>query len=89
MLKPNEIQEIENLAYRYMLKHEIATIICLSEEVIFSEQEAINAFNKGRLLRKADLNGKIIELSNQLSSPAILLETKLSDETFLNDKLNK
>lgn len=89
MLKPNEIQEIENLAYRYMLKPEIATIICLSEEVIFSQQDAINAFNKGRLLRKADLNGKIIELSNQLSSPAILLETKLSDETFLNDKLNK
>ena len=89
MLNVIHLEEIESYAYRYMLKSEIEIILGVSSDIWLDEIEANNAFVRGRLKRKADLNGKIIELANQLSSPAILLEKNLSDETFLNDKLNR
>lgn len=89
MLDDKLLEDIETYAYRYMLKSEIEIILGATSDIWIDEVEAVNAFNRGRLKRKADLNGKIIELSNQLSSPAILLEKTVSVETFLNDKLSK
>lgn len=90
MLSDDQLTEIELLAYRYMLKSEIATIMFHSScDLLFKQQSAINAFEKGRLKRKAEYNGKIIELSNQLSSPAMNIEAKIAEDTFLRDKLQK
>ena len=89
VLTEADIAEIERLAYLYMSHNDIATILGCKEDDILYKEEAINALNKGRLLRKAEFNGNVIALSNQLSSPSMAIEAKIAEETYLRDKLNK
>lgn len=84
-LTTEQLAEIEELAYCYMLRDQIKIIVDC--ELSFSDDKAELAFQKGRLKRKAEFNSKIIQLSNQLSSPAMTIETKIAEDTFLRDKL--
>lgn len=83
-----KLDEIELLAYRYMLKDEIILIAELNQDEA-SSMEFEKAFLTGRLKRKADFNGKLIALSDQLSSPAMNIENQLAAETALKDKLSR
>lgn len=85
----NEIlEEIELLAYRYMLKDEIIIITEIDEQQSQSP-EFDKAFKTGRLKRKADFNGKLIALSDQLSSPAMNIENQLAADTAVKDMLSR
>ncbi len=88
MLSEEQITEIEELAYCYMTLDEITIIIEASEDDI-NHNDALLAFKKGRLKRKAEFNSKLIQLSNQLSSPAMNIENDLAKETYLKDALRK
>lgn len=81
-----KLEEIQQLAYRYMSKSEIATIAQV-DLMGFSDEGSplYQAFLKGRLIRKAEYNKSVIDLSNQLSSPALLIESKIAEQTYLND----
>ncbi len=80
------LQEIEELAYCYMKLDEI-TIITEIQAELMAKPEFMLAFKKGRLKRKAEFNSKLIQLSNQLSSPAMNIESEIAKETYLNDQL--
>jgi hypothetical protein len=86
-LNPDLLMEIEEFAYLYLSKTEIALVTGLSDETKLSDTEdpAGIAFLKGRIRRKAQFHKSITSLSDQLSSPAMAIENKLALETFLND----
>jgi hypothetical protein len=85
-LTAEELTEIENFAYCYMLRPEIALLVGTDITLISDiEHPAGIAFVKGRLRRKAEFNMNLIQLSKQLSSPAMQIEAKLSADTYLND----
>lgn len=79
------LQEVEDLAYCYMQRDQI--VIITDCELDFGNDKVELAFQKGRLKRKAKFNMKIITLSDQLSSPAMTIESKIAEETFLRDEL--
>lgn len=87
MTLSNEIlKEIEDLSYRYMLVEEISIITDVSIDDLMAEgTEARKAFLRGRLMRKAEFNESLIQLSKQLSSPAMMMENKLAEGTRIND----
>ena len=81
-----EIKEIENFAYRYLSRQEVSIITGVPlEKLIGQETEESLAFLRGRLIRKAEFHESIIQLSKQLSSPAMQIEQKIAEQTFLND----
>lgn len=84
MVTPEILKEIEELAYCYMLRDQIAIIVECNLD--FDDHAVDQAFQKGRLKRKAEFNSKLIQLSNQLSSPAMNIESKIADETYLRDR---
>lgn len=80
------LKEIETFAYQYLTREEISMITGVEVESLRDlENEAGQAFMKGRLLRKAEYHQSVINLSKQLSSPAMLIESKIATETYLND----
>jgi len=81
------LKEIEDFAYRYLEKSEIALVTGVPLVKIDDESslEGI-AFLKGRLLRKAKFNESIIKLTDQLSSPAMAIELKIADAITINDR---
>lgn len=80
------LKEIETFAYQYLTREEISIITGVKIELLRDlEDEAGKAFMKGRLLRKAEYHQSVINLSKQLSSPAMLIESKIAAETYLND----
>jgi|GEM_PF-1222194 len=80
------LSEIQGFAYKYLLKNEIALITGVSlDHLNDPEHPAGIAFLKGRYLRKAEFNGNIIQLSKQLSSPAMAIEHKIAESAYLND----
>lgn len=81
------LKEIEDFAYRYLEKSEIALVTGVPVENIDDEssKEGI-AFLRGRLLRKAKFNESIIKLTDQLSSPAMAIELKIADAININDR---
>lgn len=87
-LTPEQLAEIEEFAYKYLSREEIALVLELPDPTVFDDEESpvFVAFWKGRLKRKAKFNASIIELSDQLSSPAQAIEIKLAEKTALNDK---
>lgn len=86
MHSDEQLKEIEIFAYQYLTREEIEIITGISSELLRNlESDAGKAFMKGRLLRKAEYHQSVIDLSKQLSSPAMLIESKIAQETYLND----
>ena len=86
MHSEEELKEVETFAYQYLTREEIEIITGISSELLRNlECEVGKAFIKGRLLRKAEYNQSVINLSKQLSSPAMLIESKIAEQTYLND----
>lgn len=80
------LKEIETFGYQYLTREEISMITGVEVESLRDlENEAGKAFMKGRLLRKAEYHQSVINLSKQLSSPAMLIESKIAEQTYLND----
>lgn len=79
-------EEIEYYAYRYLDKKEISIITgALLECLDDSAHPVGRAFLSGRYKRKAEFHDSIIQLSKQLSSPAMQIEQKIAEQIFLND----
>lgn len=86
MLSEDILNEIQTFAYQYLTREEISIITGVEDESLRDlENEAGKAFMKGRLLRKAEYHQSVINLSKQLSSPAMLIESKIAEQTYLND----
>ncbi|RYE26849.1 MAG: hypothetical protein EOP45_03100 [Sphingobacteriaceae bacterium] len=83
-----QLQEIEDFAYKYLEKFEIAFILQLPDPRVLEDDlhPAYIRFRIGRLKRKAEYNHTVIKLSDQLSSPAQAIEAKMAERIFLNDK---
>lgn len=80
------LKEVESLAYRYMSIDEIALITGVPVgDIADGETPTGTAFLRGRLMRKAEFNESLIQLSKQLSSPAMMMENKLAESTRIND----
>lgn len=80
------LKEIEEFAYAYMSKAETAIFAECDIELLNDEENPIGkAFLIGRLRRKVKFNQVVIALSDQLSSPAMAIELKLAEQTYLND----
>jgi hypothetical protein len=83
------LDEVTDFAYKYLLIPEISTITDIPKELFKEDDHPVRlAFLKGRYLRKAEFNGSLITLSKQLSSPAMAIEHKVAESTFLNDSKN-
>jgi hypothetical protein len=82
------LKEIEEFAYSYLEKKEIALIAGIKDLSVFNDEDnpVYVAFMTGRLKRKAKFNQNVIQLSDQLSSPAQNIESKLAETIYLNDK---
>lgn len=87
-LTAEHLAEVEEFAYKYMSREEIALIMEIEDPASFDDEESrlFIAFWKGRLKRKAKFNGSVIALSDQLSSPAQAIEIRLAEKTAMNDK---
>ena len=78
--------DVEQYAYRYLSKYEISIICGVSEALLNRDDHAVGrAFLRGRFKRKAEFHDSIIQLSKQLSSPAMQIEQKIAEQTFIND----
>lgn len=81
-----QLAEVEEFAYKYLQRSEIEIITgVLAIDMSQEETNAGKAFLKGRLKRKAELHTSIIQLTKQLSSPAMAIEFKIAEQTYLND----
>lgn len=81
-----QLLEIENFAYCYMLREETAIITGVDLDSLIDQECAAGiAFLRGRLKRKAEFHNNLIQLSKQLSSPAMTIEHKIAQDTYLND----
>ena len=86
MYSEDLLQEIEHFAYCYMQRQEIAIITGTdADHLADPENPAGKALLTGRLKRKAEFNSAIIKLTAQLSSPAMAIEHKIAEQTYLND----
>jgi hypothetical protein len=82
-----QLQEIEDFAYKYLQKKEIALILDFDATLLEDGDHPIfKAFWRGRLKRKAQFNFNVIQLSDQLSSPAQNIEAKIAENIYLDDK---
>jgi hypothetical protein len=83
-----QLQEIEEFAYKYLEKREIAMVVQLPDPSVLDDEERpeYKAFWIGRLKRKAQFNHNVLTLSDQLSSPAQNIEAKIAETIYLNDK---
>lgn len=80
------LEDIEYYSYRYLSKSEIAVITGVPLSLLDNVEHGIGkAFLKGRYMRKAEFHDSIIKLSKQLSSPAMQIEQKIAEQTFIND----
>lgn len=87
MYSDEVLSEIEGFAYKYLLKHEIALITGADPSDLGNpDHPAGVAFLKGRYRRKAEFNDSLIQLSKQLSSPAMAIEYKIAESAYLNDQ---
>ena len=87
MYNENVLQEVTEFAYKYLSITEIALITGVDRlDLKDPESPAGIAFLKGRYMRKAEFNSSVISLSKQLSSPAMAIESKIAEMTFLNDQ---
>jgi hypothetical protein len=78
--------DVEEYAYRYLSKYEISVITSVKLEWMSMDNHPIGrAFLRGRFKRKAEFHDSIIQLSKQLSSPAMQIEQKIAEQTFIND----
>lgn len=85
-LNEEQLNDIELFAYQYMLRADISLITGVGiDRLVNPEDPAGIAFLKGRLMRKAKFNGSLIQLTDQLSSPAMQIESKIAENTYLND----
>lgn len=79
-------KEIEDFAYKYLRKEDISIITGVPvDELSDPDSEAGKAFLKGRLIRKAEYNFNVMKLTDQLSSPAMAIEHKISLDAYLDD----
>jgi len=87
MLNEQQLKEIEDFAYLYIDKKDIALVVDLADPSVLSDTDSAagKAFAKGRIKRKAQFHKNITALSDQLSSPAQAIESKLAESTYLND----
>jgi len=82
-----DLAEIENFAYLYLEKREIAIVTgCDIESLNNEDSPECKAFMTGRLKRKAEFNRSLIKLTDQLSSPAMAIEHKLANTVQVNDR---
>lgn len=80
------LSEVERLAYLYLTTKEISTVTGIDRMELQDEDSEIGrAVNKGRLLRKAEYNQSVINLSKQMSSPAMAIESKIAEQSQLNE----
>lgn len=80
------LNEIESFAYRYISKEEIALVCAISLDGLRNPEHPYGrAFMTGRIKRKAEFHDSIIQLSKQLSSPAMQIEQKIAEHVFIND----
>lgn len=80
------LKEVEHFSYLYLTSKEISLVTGIDrEELQDYECEAGKAFIKGRLLRKAEYHQAVITLSKQMSSPAMLIESKIAEQSSLNE----
>lgn len=88
MVTDEQLAEIEEFAYKYLEKWEIALVVGLPDRSVLddSDSKEFLAFMKGRLRRKAQFNLNVIQLSDQLSSPAQGIEKKMAENIYQNDK---
>ena len=87
MYSSEVLNEVTDFAYKYLLKQEISVITDVNiEDLNEPSHPAGQAFLKGRYMRKAEFNASVISLSKQLSSPAMAIESKIAESTFLNDQ---
>lgn len=86
MHSEEQLKEVETFAYQYLTREEINLVTGISIEEMKDQNSDVGiAFNRGRLIKKAEYNQSVINLSKQLSSPAMLIESKIAQETYLND----
>jgi len=86
MYSEDLLQEVEEFAYAYMSREEIAAITEIKvEELKDQTTDPGKVFLKGRLKRKAKFNLVVIALSDQLSSPAMAIELKLAEKSLIDD----
>lgn len=79
-------KEVEYYSYRYLDKKEIAIVTGALMECLNDPDHPIGrAFLAGRYKRKAEFNDSVIQLSKQLSSPAMQIEQRIAEQTFIND----
>lgn len=79
-------EEIEHFSYRYLEKEEIAIVVGVPLDQLNDPDDPYGiAFLKGRLKRKAEFHDSVIRLSSQLSSPAMAIEQKIAEQTYIND----
>lgn len=84
--QPSILDQIQYYSYRYLSKEEIALILDIGVWVLNDAQlPEGKAFLSGRYKRKAEFHDSIIQLSKQLSSPAMVIEQKIAEQTYLND----
>ena len=82
----DKTEEIQGFAYCYLSKEEIGIITGIDPlDLNDTDHAHYRAFMKGRLMRKAEFNNSLIQLSKQLSSPAMAIEYKIAENTHLND----
>lgn len=87
MYSQEQLDEVQTFAYQYLTREEIETITGIPVEFLRNfDCDAGKAFAKGRLIRKAEYNQSVINLSKQLSSPAMLIESKIAEQAYLNDQ---
>jgi hypothetical protein len=84
---PEQLAQIEEFASLYLSKKEIALVMNIPDPSMLGDEDTKvgKAFLKGRIMRKAQFHRNITALSDQLSSPAQAIESKLAESTFLND----
>jgi len=86
MVNDQTLKDIEDFAYAYMSKDETALFAGIDAINLEDEKSPEGkAFVIGRLKRKVKFNQVIMALSDQLSSPAMAIELKLAEKTYLND----
>jgi len=86
MNNPDILKEVFSFAYQYMSAKEISVITGVDLVDLKDEDSAAHKeFQKGRLLRKAEFHASVIQLSKQLSSPAMTIEQKIAEQVHIND----
>lgn len=92
-LTPQELEDVEKLAYAYNSRTEIAIILQKDVAQFILEcnmngSDIFYRFQAGRLKRNTEYNLRVMKLTDQLSSPAMAIEQKIKERTEMNDLKN-